>query len=135
MKTTTIQQRIKFKGTRAAQLYRFYMDAALHAAITGYPAQIEAQAQRPFQLYGDYLSGHTLFLIPNQLIVQSLKARNWRLEAQPSILILQFKEEEEHTELWLYQMNVPTAIAADFKKGWNDWYWKVWKAYLKRQQE
>lgn len=131
METTTIRQTITFKNTTPAELYQFYINEKLHSSITGYPAEIQPIAQTSFKLCGDYLFGKNLLLLPNKLIVQSMKAKNWEVAADFSVLVLEFKAQKGNTQLNLTQVGVPQEIAKNFKQGWSDWYWKAWKKQLK----
>ena len=130
MKTITIHQSIYIQAS-PQQVYQLYLDADLHASITGGPAQIEAKVGGQMQAYGDYITGTFIELIPNKKIVQTWKAseEKWT-HPEPSILTLTFKPEREGTIIELLQENVPADLQEDFEKGWHQFYWEPMKAFL-----
>jgi hypothetical protein len=56
-------------------------------------------------------------------------------EAPDSVLVLLFLPvngpETEGTRLLVTHANVPDDHADELKKGWTEYYWKPWKAWIK----
>ena len=67
----------------------------------------------------------------NKMFVQTWRASGWPKEDEDSILILTFRAIETGTELEMVHANVSDSDADGVKNGWNDYYWKPWKAYIK----
>jgi activator of HSP90 ATPase len=65
--------------------------------------------------------------------VQSWRASNWRKRDLDSILVLVFSKVRGGSRVAMVHMNVPDAHAASINRGWNEYYWKPWKAYLRRE--
>ncbi len=78
------------------------------------------------------LTGATLFTIPSQLIVQRWRSNMFYDTDQDSILILRFTQEPKRARIDLAHANVPRQDHAGVTKGWDDYYWKPLRSYLKR---
>jgi len=127
----TIKQKIKFSAP-PSKVYRFYTDSKLHSELIGGKAKIGTESGATFSAYGGSLKGKTLLAKANRMFVQTWRGSNWTKDDQDSILILTFHPVDEGTELEMVHANVPDREAADIKNGWNEYYWRPWKAYLKR---
>jgi len=126
----TITQTVKFKGASAKDLFNLFMDAKLHAAATGEPADISKKTGEAWKAYKGGIRGRNLFVSPQKkIVVQTWRARGWKTD---SILTMQFEDVEEGAQVTLVHALVPDEAAADIKKGWRDMYWNKWKAYLKQ---
>ena len=126
---------IKQKNTFAvppAKLYKFYTDPKLHAELTGGKAKISTEAGAPFSAFGTSLKGKTLYAKKNKMFVQAWRSSGWAKDDLDSILTLVFREVEGGTELEMTHANVPDHDADGVKNGWKEYYWKPWKAYIKK---
>lgn len=130
-----IQQTAQFMGCSAQRLYRAYLSAAEHSAMTADGAQL-ATFHRPSKGdvargdEGDLLSafgvpgpdGKTVYsltakileLVPDQLIVLSWKNKAWSLALDPnevtdvaSTVTLAFRDNFAGSEICLEQANIP----------------------------
>ena len=63
------------------KLFDMYLDAASHAAFTGFPVTIEPRAGGVFRAFDGMLSGTILHIEPKRLIVQTWRSANWPAEA------------------------------------------------------
>lgn len=131
----TIQQRVVFKNTTTAFLYELYMDAKLHQAVTGADVKISKKAVAAFSAYDGYCYGINLQLLPNRLIVQSWRASDWMDDDLDSTLILQFEQQGNDVVLSMVHANVKEEQAKSIQDGWNQFYWKPWKEYLKSSKQ
>jgi len=127
----TITQKIVFKNQKATALYAMFLDSKQHAMITGgNSAKISDKEGAKFSAHDGYCFGKNLQLVKNKLIVQSWRASDWSKEDIDSTFILSFEQKGKDAVLTMVHANVPDNQAANFKSGWDDFYWKPWKAYL-----
>ena len=128
----TILQKIAFRNTTTEILYNLYMDAKLHRAVIGAPVKIQMKEGTEFTAYDDYISGKNLQLIPGKLIVQSWWASDWDANEPVSTFILLFEQKDNDAIIYMTHANIPEIQYNALKQGWNDFYWKPWKEYLKK---
>jgi len=131
----TILQKIAFRNTTTEILYNLYMDAKLHSAVIGGPVKIQMKEGVAFTAYDDYISGKNLQLIPGKLIVQSWWASDWDANEPVSTFILLFEQRGKDTIVQMTHANVPDQQYKAIKVGWDDYYWKPWKGFLKKLKE
>jgi activator of HSP90 ATPase len=135
MMATTFTQSLLFNASPAV-VYSLYADQKLHAAATGSAATIKAKAGIPFTAWDGYISGVTLHAEKDRMIVQTWRTTDWPSEAPDSVFILLFLPasvpEGQGTRLLVTHANVPDDQADELKKGWSEYYWKPWKAWIKR---
>ena len=115
-----------------ADVFALYAEQKLHAETTGSAASIKAKAGAPFTAWDGYIRGLTLHVEPSRMIVQTWRAEDWPEDAPDSVLVLLFLAEEGGTRLLATHANVPDDQVDELKKGWTDYYWKPWKAWIKR---
>jgi activator of HSP90 ATPase len=128
----TITQTVLFKNTTPEQLYGIYMNAKKHsAAIGNVPVKISNKAGAQFSAHGKYITGKNLALVKNNMIVQSWRGADWSKNSLDSIFILQFEKKGKDTLLIMVHANIPEKHLKGIKSGWNDFYWKPWKIYLR----
>jgi hypothetical protein len=66
------------------------------------------------------------------MIVQTWRGSNWKKSEGDSILILTFNKVSGGGRINLVHANVPDRDYAGINRGWNKYYWKPWRAYLRR---
>lgn len=128
----TIQQTVTLPASPRA-LYDIYMDARKHAAAVGSPVAISRRVGGTFRAFGGSLRGKNLALVPGRLIVQAWRGNVWKRTDPDSILILTFRPAAAGGRVDLVHANVPDRVSPMITRGWNTYYWKRWKAYLRRQ--
>ena len=129
--TKTITQKILFKSTTPSVLYELYMDAKRHSLLTGGKAVISKREGAKFSVYGKYATGKNLQLIRNRLIVQSWRASDWKKTDVDSTLTILFEAQGSDVLVTMTHANVPEEQAKSLANGWNIYYWKPWKNFLK----
>lgn len=117
----------------AEELFRMYLDPALHAAFTGAEVQIGAESGAEFQAFGGQLSGSMLTVIEPRLIVQAWRSSAFYPEDPDSTLILCFTADGDQGRVDLVHLNVPEQDYDGVTKGWEQYYWKPWREYLEKQ--
>ena len=65
----TIEQKVVFKNTTPKVLYDLYMDPDQHSNIAGSPVEISDRTGSNFSAHGNYITGKTIHLVKNSLIV------------------------------------------------------------------
>ena len=112
------------------KLFDMYLDAASHAAFTGFPVTIEPRAGGVFRAFDGMLSGTILHIEPKRLIVQTWRSVNWPVTAIDSVLTLTFWPEKDGARIELVHINVAEEDFAGVSQGWEKYYWTPWRAYL-----
>jgi activator of HSP90 ATPase len=128
--TKTIQQSVKFNASPET-LYEMYMDSRKHSASTGSPAKLGQKAGSSFTAFGGMLEGRTLMLVPGKMIVQAWRSGVWKKTDADSILVLTFRKDGSGGRVDLAHVNVPEHDHQGVTKGWEKYYWKPWREYLK----
>ena len=128
--TKTIQQSVLFHASPET-LYDLYMNSKKHSASTGFPAKLGRKAGSAFTAFGGQLEGRTLALVPGKMIVQAWRSTGWKKTDADSILVLTFKKEGSGCRVDLAHVNVPEHDHQGVTKGWEKFYWKPWREYLK----
>lgn len=113
-----------------AELYEMYMDPSVHAEITGAPAKISEEPDSPFEAFGGLLSGSTIRVIKNRLIVQSWRSVNFGKKDPDSTLILSFTPEDDDGRIDLVHLAVPDSDFQGVSGGWESRYFAPWLNYL-----
>ena len=114
------------------RLFAMYLDPVEHAAFTGSPVTISAEAGAPFRAFDGVLTGTILQVIPRRLIVQSWRSPHWGPSDLDSTLILTFVPEKGGGRIELVHVNVVDEDFAGVSQGWEKFYWSPWRAYLTR---
>ena len=131
--TKAIQQSVKFPAPPEV-LFEMFMDSKKHSEATGAPAKISRRAEGKFTAFGGQLSGKTLAVIPNKMIVQSWRGP-WKAEDLDSVLVITFEKVAGGTRVDLVHSNVPGHDHKGVTKGWPLYYWGPWREYLKKRKK
>src|SRR5262249_50132954 len=129
----TIHQQVTLPAP-AAELYRMYLDPKRHAAITGSPVKIGRRPGAPFRAFNGALSGKTLYTQPGRLIVQTWRSTGFSTRDIDSTLILTFWSRGRSGRVELVHVNVADRDVRGVTNGWRTYYWKPWRAYLRRKR-
>jgi len=127
----TIQQRVTFRAP-PDKLFDIYLSSRKHTAATGAKAVMSRKVGGKFTAHGEHLKGRNVAIVPKRLIVQAWRAANWKKSDLDSVLVLAFSKAPGGGRVSMTHVNVPDANAASITRGWRDYYWKPWKAYLRR---
>ena len=127
----TIQQKATFRAS-PDMLFDMYLSSRKHSAATGAKAAMSRNVGGKFTAHGDHLRGKNLAVVPKRLIVQSWRATNWKTRDLDSILVLVFSKVRGGGRVTMIHANVPDAHVASITRGWTEYYWDRWKAYLRR---
>jgi activator of HSP90 ATPase len=128
--TKTIQQSILFQASPET-LYDMYMNSKKHTAATGVPAKLGRKIGSSFTAFGGQLEGRNLALVPGKMIVQAWRSSGWKKTDSDSVLVLTFRKEGSGGRVDLAHVNVPDHDHQGVTKGWEKFYWKPWREYLR----
>jgi len=87
-----------------------------------HPSQIGQQEGDAFALFGGYITGRHIRLVPNALIVQAWRAESWDPEDY-SIARFELKASESGTRIVFDHTGFPAAEADHLAAGWYGNYW------------
>ncbi|HET9388509.1 MAG TPA: SRPBCC domain-containing protein [Steroidobacteraceae bacterium] len=99
------------------------LSAAGHSMTTGgQPAQISARAGGAFSLFGGYISGRFIELIPDALIVQAWRAGSWDRGIY-SVARFEFQDKGGGSRVVFDHAGFPVGQADHLAQGWYANYW------------
>jgi len=109
------------------------LSAAMKSMATGTkPAEINTEAGGAFVLFGGYITGRQLELVPNQRIVQAWRAKMWP-EGDYSIARFDLVEQGSGTKIVFDHKGFPQGQAEHLLGGWNGNYWEPLEKYLEKK--
>jgi activator of HSP90 ATPase len=135
-----IHQEVSFHA-RAKRLYEALTDASLFQKIellsaamksldvTSHPAMILREPGGSFSLFGDYIVGRQLELVPDRRIVQAWRVQSWGPGIY-SVARFQFAEEGSTTKLVFDHAGFPPGTAEHLAAGWYANYWEPLRKFL-----
>src|SRR6266849_166510 len=127
----TIQQKVTFRAS-PDKLFDIYLSSRKHSAATGAKAVMSRKVGGKFMAHAGHLRGRNLAIVPKRLIVQAWRGSNWKKRDLDSTLVLVFNRIPCGGRISMVHVNVPDAHASSINRGWAEYYWKPWKAYLRR---
>jgi len=93
------------------------------------PTQIGAEAGGAFSLFGGYITGRQIELVPNERIVQAWRVGSWDPGAY-SIAKYVLSEQGSDTKLTFDHTGFPQGLAQHLAEGWKANYWEPLGKYL-----
>jgi activator of HSP90 ATPase len=110
---------------------RFTAMSAFSMVPTAPPAQIAREVGGSFSLFGGYIVGRHIELVPGQRIVQAWRSAPWAPGVY-SIVHFELEARDSTTVLTLAQSGFPTGEADHLAAGWQANYWEPLKRYLEQ---
>lgn len=111
-------------------LYKVYMNAEMHAAVTGGAAEVHPEPGGKFQAFDGTLSGKFLHIVKSRLVVQSWRSSSFHEDDPDTTLILNFSSDGNKGRIELVHLDVPSHNYSSIKNGWNTYYWQPLLKYL-----
>ena len=127
--TKTIRQTAVIAGT-PRQVYAALIESKKHTAFTGVSAKIVPKVGGAFSCFDGYITGTTLHLVPNKLIVQAWRSRGWPAATFSIVTFALAKAAGGKTKLSFSQLGVPASDVKEKSAGWRSYYWKRLNAYF-----
>ncbi len=87
------------------------------------PAEISSEAGGAFALYGGYITGRQVELVPNVRIVQAWRAGSWPPGAY-SIVRFELVEQGPGSKIVFDHTGFPKGEAESLASGWRVHYWE-----------
>lgn len=98
-------------------------------ALGSAPAEISTEPGGAFSLFGGYVTGRQLELVPNARIVQAWRAGGWN-KGDYSIAKFVLQEDTSGTKIVFDHAGFPFGQAAHLAEGWHINYWEPLQKYL-----
>jgi activator of HSP90 ATPase len=107
------------------------LSAAMHSGMSlgTRPTQLRSEPGSAFALFGGYISGRVIELVPTSRIVQAWRSGSWDAGAF-SIARFDIVQRGTGTRLTFTQAGFPAGEAPTLVKGWHDNYWQPMMKYL-----
>lgn len=103
--------------------------AALLAAAGAKPTSISPEVGGPFTLFGGYITGRHLEMLPNERLVQAWRAGSWN-PGGFSIAAFYLTAEGGKTKLNFEHRGFPDGQGVSLSGGWHVHYWQPLAKYL-----
>jgi len=106
------------------------LSAAMQSGSLGTtPTHIGREVGDPFSLFGGYIVGRHLELVPNERIVQAWRAASWGPGAY-SIVRFELVEQGAETQVVLDHAGFPKGQGEHLAAGWKANYWQPLEKFL-----
>jgi activator of HSP90 ATPase len=112
---------------RVARLSEAMQSSAMASMKT--PSQISQHAGGPFTLFGGYIVGRHIELVPNERIVQAWRAGSWDRGVY-SIVSFKLEEQGAGTKILFDHTGFPKGQADHLATGWQANYWSPLEKFL-----
>jgi len=93
------------------------------------PTEISRHVGGPFALFGGYIVGRHIELVPNELIVQAWRVGSWSPGVY-SIVRFELTDESGGTKISFDHGAFPNGRAAELASGWKEHYWDPLEKFL-----
>ena len=103
--------------------------AAKGSDLNSRPAVISREPGGAFSLFGGYIVGRQIELVPNQRIVQAWRTMSWA-PGQYSIARFELSAEGSSTKLVFDHTGFPVGTAEHLAEGWKSNYWEPLGKFL-----
>lgn len=129
--TRPIVQSVTFRAS-PEELFALFTDSKKHSVSTGSNASVSAKPGAKWTAFDGMILGKNLAVVPGRMIVQAWRASHWKDSDLDSILVLNFSPAPGGGKVDLFHVGVPQHDHKGVTNGWPKYYWKPWKAYLKK---
>jgi activator of HSP90 ATPase len=102
---------------------------ALLNAVGAKPTAISGEVGGPFTLFGGYVTGRHLEMLPGERLVQAWRAASWK-PGQFSITVFSLAAQGANAKLSFEHRGFPDGTGASLAKGWYAHYWQPLAKFL-----
>ena len=103
--------------------------AALLAAAGAKPTAISTEVGGSFTLFGGYITGRHIEMLPNERLVQAWRAGSWQA-GEFSIAAFHLAVEGGKTRLKFHHRGFPNGDGTSLAQGWHAHYWEPLAKFL-----
>jgi activator of HSP90 ATPase len=103
--------------------------AVLLNAAAAKPTSISAEVGGPFTLFGGYVMGRHVEMLPNERLVQAWHAGSWKPD-EFSIADFHLTAEGSKTRLYFEHRGFPNGNGVSLAQGWYSHYWEPLAKFL-----
>lgn len=93
------------------------------------PAEISTEIGGAFTLFGGYIMGRHLELVPDKRVVQAWRAQGWK-EGNYSIVKFELVDQDSGTKIVFDHLGFPQGQAEHLAAGWKSNYWEPLEKFL-----
>lgn len=104
-------------------------DAMKASDLIAKPAQISRETGGPISIFGGYITGRQLELVPNKRIVQAWREGGWPAGVY-SIVRFELVEQGAETKIVFDHTGFPAGAGEHLAVGWKSHYWGALQTYL-----
>jgi len=122
LSTSDINLTQTFKCT-AEEFFRVLTIPEMVQAFTHGPCKLEPKAGGSFEMFGGNVSGKFVQLVPNKLVEQTWRFKQWP-DGHFSTVVFKIEEQEDSTLVKVKQSGIPINDLERTKDGWNHYYWE-----------
>lgn len=115
-----------------AQIYKAWLSTKGHSEMTGSPAKVNGRVGGKFTAWDGYIFGTTIELKSNERILQAWRTTEFPEDAPDSRLEISFEESGGGTRVTLTHTNMPKDQIANYRQGWEDFYFQPMSEYFER---
>jgi len=108
-------------------------DASKYVDVNSKPAEINPQPGGEFRIFGGYIVGRQIELVPNQRIVQAWREPTWDPGVY-SVVHFEFSEQGDRTRLVFDHAGFPQGAGDHLAIGWKRNYWEPLDKFLARKK-
>ncbi len=113
------------------EVYDALMSSEKFAALTGAPAEIDAEDGGEFSCFGGQITGRQIENIAGKQILQTWRAGPWPDDVNSTVRI-ELQANRDDTTITLTQSDFPDEMTEHLEDGWHKMYWQPLKAYLEK---
>jgi activator of HSP90 ATPase len=127
----TTPNRVYDALTNASQFQKVELlsDAMKSVEVNSHPAAISHEPGGSFSLFGDYIVGRQIELVPNQRIVQVWRVESWAAGVY-SLVKFELTEHDSGTKIGFDHVGFPEGTAEHLAAGWYAHYWDPLRKFL-----
>lgn len=118
-------------NTTAHAIYKAWLSTNGHTQITGSPAKVDGKVNGAFTAWDGYIWGTFLELEENKKIVQAWRTSEFPDDAEDSRVKILLEEKDGKTTLTLIHTNMPEEQVDGYKQGWEDFYFKPMREWVR----
>lgn len=114
----------------AGALYDAWIDAAGHHALTGAPATSDPRVGGNFTAWDGYISGTWRELHHGSRLVMSWRTTEFPADAPDATVVVSFTPVPAGVQLRLEQSGTPADQVAQYRQGWEDFYFEPIRSWI-----